>query len=172
MRRRAAALRVRLCGSSSTASVAVLNGMRSPIAPNLCDALRAARPAFEADQRGLRRFQSNRMSSSVVSLTAGPAPAIVTYSARHSCLPRPAPRTRRWSARPAPFGLRALVFPCACRTNRTSEDHCHRFRNAGIACIQRTFPSQVSPSRLLQIAFGRNILVLLRFGTTEFCTSG
>ena len=86
MRRRAAALRVRLCGSSSTASVAVLNGMRSPIAPNLCDALRAARPAFEADQRGLRRFPSNRMSSSGELFTAGP-PAIATCCAIHKRLP-------------------------------------------------------------------------------------
>jgi hypothetical protein len=40
----------------------------------------------------------------------------------------------RWiHAMPAAFGLRAVGFPCACRTDRTSADHCHRFR--GAACV-------------------------------------
>jgi len=155
------------CGDASAASVATFAGTRGRRSCSKRLRCAPAEPLSDVGSRSraasnnlpiprhvfLRRLAHRWTGSSDCDLLRPPRAAPPPYS-----------RTRSWSAHPASFGLRALVFPCACRRDRTSEDHCHRFRNAGIACIQRTFPSQVSPSRLLQIGFRRNILGLRCFG--------
>src|ERR1017187_7521745 len=88
MRRRAAALRVRLCGSASTASVA-RGGTRSPILLR-SSAMRSSRPARLRSKPIRAASSSYGMTTSVVSLAAVPDPAIATCSARHKRFLRPA----------------------------------------------------------------------------------
>ncbi len=118
-------------------------------APDLCDAfLQSRSPTFEAYQIGFQYFPipGHVFFRRVVHRWTGPSDCDLARPPQAG--PLPYSRSRRWSARPAPFGLLALAFPCACRINRTSEDRCHRFRNAGIACIQRTFPRQLPPIQI------------------------